>query len=352
MNILVAAYTGLGNSILITPLIQALKKKYPKSTINIVGDDRFLALSILQGLPINIVKANNYNELSNVLSKIDVAFLPRFGNTPWLELGLRSKGVPVVKHLDSFLLNSFHPLFSPLKVLKVLWTHFSNSKILSVPIIPQRHETELNLDLLRQYSLGPVESPDLQIGIVPHELCLSPIGLQAERYIVFQPSVANGTFSSKRWDPQNFVSLAEKIFDYDQSLKIILVGDKGDAESLKEIVWPQNVLNALGKTDLSSLVSFIKFAKIGVFHDSGVMHIAAALKTKGIALLGPTDHYRTGPLSKNILCLFSKNEHYLGMYYFKSSEAQTTEKSLGFEAMSGISVDDVFSTMKLELEKK
>lgn len=350
MNILVAAYTGLGNAILITPLIQALKIKYPNSIISVAGDDRFLALSALQGLPINIIKANNLDELYKALPKIDLA-LPRFGNTFWLEKGLRSKRVTIIKHLDFFLLNPFHPLFSPAKVLKVIWTHFSNSKTLSVPIIPQRHETELNLDLLRQYALSPIESPDLQIGIVPQESHLPEFGVKSGKYILFQPSVANGTFSSKRWDPQNFVSLAEKIFKYDPSLKIILVGDGGDAESLRDTSWPEGIVNAFGRTDLSSFVSLIKFAKLGVFHDSGAMHVAAALKSKGIALLGPTDHYRTGPLSKNIVCLYSNNEHCLGMYYFKLSEAQTSEKSLKFEAMSGISVNDVFNAVKVELEK-
>ena len=48
MNILISEFTGLGNSIMIVPLIHNLKKKIPTAKITLIGDNRYGGLDVFK----------------------------------------------------------------------------------------------------------------------------------------------------------------------------------------------------------------------------------------------------------------------------------------------------------------
>jgi ADP-heptose:LPS heptosyltransferase len=54
--------------------------------------------------------------------------------------------------------------------------------------------------------------------------------------------------------------------------------------------------NLCGKTNLRQLVALLEGASLVIANDSGPMHIAAAVGTPTIAIFGPTDPARVGPL--------------------------------------------------------
>ena len=54
-------------------------------------------------------------------------------------------------------------------------------------------------------------------------------------------------------------------------------------------------INLVSKTNWSQLAHIIKNARLVVGGDTGVLHLAAALGTRTVMLLGPTDAKRNGP---------------------------------------------------------
>ena len=345
MKVIISAFTGLGNSILISPLVKGLLKAYgPELQILLVGDDKYLALSILRGLPQTSVHIFKDTDCS-LYEGCTVAFFPRFGGSSEFELLIRKKGIKIVKHYDQYLLNPFHKKFSQLARVKLLIKMIFEKKSLYVPYVPGRHEVELNLDLLRQYSSSPIEAQSTQVGVQPKEELITKWNLRSGRYIVLQPSVANGVYSSKRWNPENFLFLAQKLVIAYPHMGIVLLGDLGDKKCMPDFDWPNNTLNLMGETSLEEMVSLINYAKISVVHDSGAMHLAVALKARYLALLGPTDFYRSGPYDKNSSAIYSVNECLAEMHYFNKTENESSSQSQAFYPMSGISVDDVYAKL-------
>ncbi len=88
-----------------------------------------------------------------------------------------------------------------------------------------------------------------------------------------------------RWDTENYRKLCEEILKkYDA--KIILIGAKEDkiyAKYFEDL----NVISAIGKFSLIEICALLKNLNLLITHDSGIMHIASALSTPLIALLGP-----------------------------------------------------------------
>lgn len=111
--------------------------------------------------------------------------------------------------------------------------------------------------------------------------------------ILIAPGAAYG--SAKRWGEERFGELIAQ----NQELYFKLVGAKGDSDICKNIEdiclrhGASNFINLCGKTSIKELAEDIKQANAVLSNDSGVMHLAAALKTKVVAIFGPTDETKT-----------------------------------------------------------
>ena len=102
--------------------------------------------------------------------------------------------------------------------------------------------------------------------------------------------------SAKRWTEAHFAELASQKIT--EGWQIWLIGSEKDKPVTEEI----NKLTAgqcqdfAGKTDLTEAVDLLSLAHTVVSNDSGLMHVAAALNKKVIALYGSSDPKFTPPL--------------------------------------------------------
>lgn len=101
----------------------------------------------------------------------------------------------------------------------------------------------------------------------------------------------------RRWPVEKFAELGRKL-EALLGAGLIVVGGPGE-EGLSEdlAALGVNFVPAAGKTDLHQLAAILKRCDIAVGNDSGIMHFAAALGGKVVAIFGPTDHRVTRPLS-------------------------------------------------------
>ncbi len=67
---------------------------------------------------------------------------------------------------------------------------------------------------------------------------------------------------------------------------------------------PERCFNLCGETSLNALMVLLRSAALCVANDSGVMHLAAALGTPGVAVFGPTDPAATSPVSERWKVLY------------------------------------------------
>lgn len=106
---------------------------------------------------------------------------------------------------------------------------------------------------------------------------------------------------AKRWPHYHYADLANALISQGYAVRIF--GSAKDEEVGEQIrqALPLNLqpycVNFAGKTSLTQAVDLIGDCNAVVTNDSGLMHIAAALKRPLIALYGPTSPQYTPPLS-------------------------------------------------------
>ncbi|SLM28745.1 Lipopolysaccharide heptosyltransferase II [Desulfamplus magnetovallimortis] len=122
---------------------------------------------------------------------------------------------------------------------------------------------------------------------------------RAEQPVIgLNPGATGGT--AKRWFPQRYAELARKLSDC-FNVKILLFGGPGD-EALGDFInsCSGNVcINLAGHTSLRDAFALIEKCSLFITNDSGLMHVAAALHTPQIAIIGSTDPVATSPASYN-----------------------------------------------------
>ncbi|RME60153.1 MAG: hypothetical protein D6780_03875, partial [Candidatus Dadabacteria bacterium] len=131
-------------------------------------------------------------------------------------------------------------------------------------------------------------------GLTLKEETLKKHSLSPNNYIFL---IVNSSWRTKDWQREKIAALIEKI-NSSYAVKIVLLGtNEKKALAIKNICsCRENILNLVGKTSISDLIDIIGYAKAGTGPDSGPAHLAAALGTPYITLIGPTSSKRVAPI--------------------------------------------------------
>ncbi len=103
-------------------------------------------------------------------------------------------------------------------------------------------------------------------------------------FIVLAPGAG---FKNKRWPIGHFKGLI-KLIQGKKKYDFVVVGSKSEREDFKELEELPHVYNLAGELTLLEAAAIIRRAKMVVSNDSGMMHMAATVKTPVLAIFGPT----------------------------------------------------------------
>ena len=159
---------------------------------------------------------------------------------------------------------------------------------------------------------------------------------QEQKIIGICPGAAFGT--AKRWLPERFRAVAEKLSRED-SAQIIFLGNKSEIELSKTICQAPQIINLVGKTSLRELISIISVCDVFLANDSGPMHIAAALQTPLVALFGPTDATVSRPYPNGKVI----------QRHVSCSPCHRRECPHDHACMKAIGVDEVYEALREQL---
>lgn len=146
---------------------------------------------------------------------------------------------------------------------------------------------------------------------------------------------------SKRWPEDRFIVLINKLIDLN-SFKIIIIGGLKDIDIAnniaKSVRYP--VVNLAGKTNLSELAALLKCSQILISNDSGPVHIATSVGTPVISIFGRNQAglgpLRWGPLGNRDKYIHKK----VGCRMCLAHNCKT-----GFECLKAITVDEVLKAV-------
>ncbi|MCU0513758.1 MAG: WecB/TagA/CpsF family glycosyltransferase [Anaerolineae bacterium] len=107
---------------------------------------------------------------------------------------------------------------------------------------------------------------------------------------------SGGYSRARRWSPQFFARVADALVAQ-QGAQIVLVGAAEDDAAAVQQAMQQPALNLTGQTSLTGLADVLRSADVFIGADSGVMHLAAAVRTPVVAIFGPSNHAAWQPWS-------------------------------------------------------
>lgn len=167
------------------------------------------------------------------------------------------------------------------------------------PRSTDQHRVDYDLCALRNLSLDPKPgTPILHVSQAEEqavETWLQGAGLLPSRelLLLLQPGAR---YPMKVWPPERFAELADRLADR-FACRILLGGDQREREIAEQIARNTRCAPKVvaGKFSLLQFASLVKRCALFVGNDGGAMHIAAAMGTPVLALFGPTYPRRWGP---------------------------------------------------------
>ena len=116
---------------------------------------------------------------------------------------------------------------------------------------------------------------------------------------------------AKKWSPEYYAQVICHYLKKNVATNVLIFGSKKDSETANELISfiPQElkdrVISLTGKTSITEAIDLIACCKLIICNDSGLMHIAAAVNTKIVAIFGSTSTKYTPPLSDKAIIVES-----------------------------------------------
>jgi heptosyltransferase-2 len=177
------------------------------------------------------------------------------------------------------------------------------SKVILDKAVLKKHQSCYYMEMLKALGMDIVDdNPVIEVSDEARKRAteiLDSLNIQnSELLIGINPGAYFG--SAKRWLPERYALLSDMI-NKDFGGKILLFGS-GEEKAISEMircVAKSDVVDLVGKTSLLETMALIEKCSLFITNDSGLMHLAAALKIPLIAIFGSTDPFTTSPLGNS-----------------------------------------------------
>jgi len=325
-SFLVVRLSSLGDIVHTLPAVAALRESFPKARIDWVVDQRWSQLvEMVMGMdevislsrsPIGVVACVHRLRGAHYSCALDFQGLYRSA------VLTRSSGAARMIGFDRTTAREPGASF------------FYSERVLPTG----RHVAEMNIDLaVRAGAQAPPASP-FPLRVPESEARRLRDKLSREGvadYLVVSPG---GGWRSKCWTPDRYGTLAKELWRSHGLRTMVNV-----SASQEELA--QGVLLAAGEANplivsppLPELAALLAGARLVVGADTGPVHLAAALGTRVVALFGPTDPARNGPLPR-------------GTVLWNAAPEETTYKrgKSYSAAMLSVSVEQVLEAAEREM---
>ncbi len=265
-KILVVRFSSIGDIVLTTPVLRCLKNNLPDAEVHFLTKTQYLPL----------LKENPFIDRIYTINDKVSEILPDLKSEKYdfiidLHKNLRSCRV-------KFSLRSPHGTFNKLNKKKWLYTNFKINKLPAQHIVDRYFEAAKELKIKNDgkgldYVIPKSEIIDIS-DFFPKEFLNGYLAV-----------VVGSKQQTKQLPLEKMIELCSKTQD-----PIVLLGDNSDfakAEKISKAIG-ERVFNACGKFTINQSASIIQQSDVVITPDTGLMHIAAALRKKVISVWGNT----------------------------------------------------------------
>jgi len=282
MKVLVIAMPGMGNTILTIPLIRTLKQNFPNIQIDLLVGLKSSKL-IMEDCPY----LNKIYQIDQKINKSTLSALYRLNKEKY-DISFTTFPAKQTQY------NVLAKIINAKR--RITHNYRSNLVKLQNIRIPIKitHDIKQNLNLLKPFNL---ENSPSELELWPvHKKSIK----KSKNFIIgIHPgsSIERGMIK-KRWPPKYFSKLIGLLSEDFKDLEVRLYLGPAEKELaiIKEISKNPEKISIIDQ-GLKETVESISQCNLFISNDSGLMHIAAALTCKVIAIYGSTSPEFTPPLS-------------------------------------------------------
>lgn len=304
-KILVPIYAGIGNVVLYTPAIRAIRERFPDAEIVLaVGNNRRNEEVLGPELVDRVVEVPLHAPLGRRLRDVLALRRERFD----LAVNCFSCYWPYQIAFTAF--------------ARIPWRcgHVTSpgwrgtfDEVYNIPAVMERDQYEVDRYLELAFALGvDPSSVDRQPAVhVPEHARQRAAELLAERGIeqgdrfVAVHAGTSWVMTWKQWGLDRFEQVVERLSST-PGLKFVLVGAPDERESQSAMIarlaarLDGRFADLVGRTDVPVLAAVLDRAELLVANDSGPMQIAVALGRPTVVPWGPSDYPRNAPRDRTL----------------------------------------------------
>ena len=286
MNILLIQLKRIGDLILTTPAIAAVREKLPdaKITLIVAAGSRELVPAI-RGVDETLVA---HGKIADAANWFRVARRPYdycfdFTRTD------RSAFITLLSGATQRI-TADHPRF------RTMVRALSYNRLVDLPI-NDMHTVDYHLGLLQPLGIhhaSPMIELDLPAAAVANaDRILSDAGLIAGEFLLLHPGSAR---LEKFWEPERWAAIVDLAAEH--GLQCVITGGRSPLEQahISEVRshCRRQFIDLSGQLDLLTLAAVIDRARLLTTVDSAPVHFAVAMRTPVVVLFGPTNplHWR------------------------------------------------------------
>lgn len=308
-SVLVVKLDEIGDAVLLTPFMRALRAHLPNAWITLVVKPQledlwetcpYLSELLTYDRPVGPPNIKSHSSAFSFAKeklwkrKFDLAIVPRWDSDLYNASYLAYFSGARIRIGYSEKVIGHKALFN--KGYDRLFTEVSSDSAL-------KHESERNLDLLKAIGLKTgstktelwVNNKDISAA----DALLASNGIStSDRFACIYPS--GGSSVLKQWPASNFIALGRSIFER-YGLKVLVAGGPGDEAVCREVSKGigQGAHDLCGGLGLRIAAAIFKRSELFVGNDTGPTHIAAAMGATVLAIFGASCPHRFAPVGAN-----------------------------------------------------
>ena len=301
MKILIIRLSSIGDCVLSSPVLEALRDRYPDAHITWAVQAK--SVSVVQGLP-------GLDEVLLWDSKSREKSLKRALSHTWRERYDVALDLHGLDKAALFALASRAKRRISGTSARYLANKMSNERV------DENEFMHARLFYLRRASLLDI-APDAATRYYPKVPILAEHRARAAKFLQehkIQPGMRilglnlGASETEKLWPPERFAQVSHTLLGEDANLRVVIFGAPADAWLYKRFETEFNrlhghatqldprVVSAVGVLGLMDVAAISEQCSAFISADTGPMHIAAAVGAPVLALFGPTSAAHTGPV--------------------------------------------------------
>jgi ADP-heptose:LPS heptosyltransferase len=296
-TVLVRALKGLGDFLCVTPALRSLRYAYPSARIALIGIESSRAL--VERYPNFVDEFIRFPGFPGIPEEtLDLSRLPGFFAT----MQARRFDLAVQLHGNGSLTNPFTVMLGARRTAGYYAaTAYCPDPALYLPFDEDEHEVRRWLRLVQRLGAPargehlefPLQSGDWDaLARLPEAGAL----LQA-RHVVVHPGA---TDPARRWLPARFAAVADHFAA--GGYQLVLTGTPDEAPLAAEVEsymrWP--AINLAGRTTLGAMAAMLSRARLLVTNDTGVSHLASALRVPSVVVFLASNPGQWAPLDRRL----------------------------------------------------